>query len=131
MKKPTLLIAVMATITLSGGLVQAQDAVQKINRAQLNEQIREAAQLAGNENARTRNTERHQERYAQNDQHGATDQKMEQNRYQHQERNQYEQQMNSQHDSERSSHYGQGYESRTTNTGTRSHSRSGRQGGRH
>jgi hypothetical protein len=129
MKKTTLSTIIVATMTLSAGFAHAQDAEPKINRIQLNEQVREAVQTSANEEARIRNTERHQDRISQDKQTGAADHKMEQNRNKYQERKQHEQQTKSRYDSNSTSRYGQGYESRTRSMGTFSQGSSGRQGG--
>jgi len=65
MKKTALFITVMTTSAFLGGLAQAQDAEQKINRYQLNEQIREVAQTAASENTSFSKTERQQEHNSQ------------------------------------------------------------------
>jgi len=119
MKNTTLYSIIATTMALSSGLAHAQDVEPMINRIQLNEQVREAVLASTHEEARIRNTERHQDRISQDKQAGATEQKMEQHRYKYQERN----------DSNRSSYYGQGYESRTRSMGAFSQGGSSRQGG--
>jgi hypothetical protein len=119
MKNTTLSTIILATVTLSAGLAHAQDAEPKINRIQLNEQVREAVQTSANEEARIRKTERHQDRISQDKQADTTEQKIEQHRYRYQERNEVN----------KTSRYGQGYESRTRSMGASSHGGSG--SGRH
>ena len=121
MKNTTLSTIIIATFTLSAGFAHAQDAEPKVNRIQLNEQIREVVQTSVDDESRIRKTERHQDRITQDKQTGVTDKKMEQHRYKYQERNK----------SNKTSNYGRGYESRSRSMGASS-SRGGasRQGGR-
>jgi len=120
MKYTTLSSIIIASITFSAGIAHAQDAEPKINRIQLNEQIREAVQTSANEESRIRHTERHQYQMSDDKQAGANNQKMKQNRYKYQKLNK----------SNNTSSYGQGYESRSRSMGASLHGGSNRQGGR-
>jgi len=130
MNKRTLFIAIMATASLSASVSQAQNTEPKIDRVQLKEQVREAAQSEANDNTRFMNAEQHQNRIIQQQKAGATNQSMEQHQNKYQHRNQHESQTKSQSDTHRTSRYGQGYESRTRSMGTSTNGASARHGGR-